>query len=122
MPRTARIAVLAASLFALSAAPALAGSNGQATGKRQHKPLGFYTPPGTLTGKHGDLIWYRNTANTLSAAGGTSVVLYRSTSVAGRKIAVSGLVSVPKGDPPKGGWPVISWAHGTTGIPDVCAP
>jgi pimeloyl-ACP methyl ester carboxylesterase len=31
-------------------------------------------------------------------------------------------VSVPKGKPPKGGWPVITWAHGTTGVADVCAP
>ena len=35
---------------------------------------------------------------------------------------MSGTVSVPKGRPPRGGWPVISWAHGTTGIADRCAP
>src|SRR5205085_6311204 len=83
---------------------------------------GFYTPPKTLTGKHGDLIWYRTTKNTLTSAGSTAVVLYRSTAMDGSKIAVSGLVSVPKGKAPKGGWPVISWSHGTTGIADSCAP
>jgi pimeloyl-ACP methyl ester carboxylesterase len=31
-------------------------------------------------------------------------------------------VSVPRGKPPKGGWPVITWAHGTTGVADACAP
>ncbi len=40
----------------------------------------------------------------------------------GQRVAVSGSVSVPKGKPPKGGWPVISYAHGTTGTADVCAP
>ena len=35
---------------------------------------------------------------------------------------MSGTVSVPKGRAPKGGWPVISWGHGTTGIADACAP
>ncbi|MDE1149952.1 MAG: lipase family protein [Azospirillaceae bacterium] len=35
---------------------------------------------------------------------------------------VSGLVYLPKGAPPAGGWPVIAWAHGTTGTADVCAP
>jgi dienelactone hydrolase len=40
----------------------------------------------------------------------------------GKRTAVSGYVSVPKGTPPRGGWPVITWAHGTTGIADVCAP
>ena len=37
-------------------------------------------------------------------------------------ITVSGVVFFPKGEPPEGGWPVIAWAHGTTGIADVCAP
>ncbi|MBN1530773.1 MAG: alpha/beta fold hydrolase, partial [Thermoleophilaceae bacterium] len=31
-------------------------------------------------------------------------------------------VMLPKGRPPKHGWPVVSWAHGTTGIADSCAP
>jgi fermentation-respiration switch protein FrsA (DUF1100 family) len=31
-------------------------------------------------------------------------------------------VAVPKGKAPKGGWPVVSWAHGTIGAADVCAP
>lgn len=35
---------------------------------------------------------------------------------------VSGSVSVPDGQAPEGGWPVISWAHGTTGVADACAP
>ena len=29
---------------------------------------------------------------------------------------------LPKGKPPKDGWPVVSWAHGTSGIADPCAP
>jgi pimeloyl-ACP methyl ester carboxylesterase len=35
---------------------------------------------------------------------------------------VSGAVALPKGKAPKAGWPVITWAHGTTGIADSCAP
>ncbi len=49
-------------------------------------------------------------------------VLYGSTSLADEPIEVSGLVMVPSGDPPPGGWPVVSWAHGTTGLADECAP
>jgi pimeloyl-ACP methyl ester carboxylesterase len=37
-------------------------------------------------------------------------------------VAVSGTLTIPKGKAPKGGWPVVSWAHGTTGIADQCAP
>ena len=40
----------------------------------------------------------------------------------GKAVAVSGTVSIPKGKAPKGGWPVITWGHGTTGIADACAP
>ncbi|MET0728182.1 MAG: lipase family protein [Acidimicrobiales bacterium] len=49
-------------------------------------------------------------------------VLYHSQSIAGEDIAVSGLMAVPAGPAPAGGRPVISWAHGTTGIADMCAP
>ena len=37
-------------------------------------------------------------------------------------IPVSGTLYLPKGDPPAGGWPIVSWAHGTLGVADVCAP
>jgi len=49
-------------------------------------------------------------------------VLYHSRTVAGRDIAVSGIIVAPNGKPPRGGRPIVSWAHGTTGIADVCAP
>lgn len=86
--------------------------------------LRFYTPPKQLTGQHGDVIWAREVrdGNALGAAARNLLVLYRSTSVEGDPIAVSGTVSIPKGKAPKGGWPVVSWAHGTTGAADICAP
>ncbi|MBF6209207.1 prolyl oligopeptidase family serine peptidase [Streptomyces gardneri] len=34
----------------------------------------------------------------------------------------SGAVFVPAGTPPSGGWPVLSWEHGTVGLADECAP
>jgi alpha-beta hydrolase superfamily lysophospholipase len=49
-------------------------------------------------------------------------VMYHSRSVAGNDIAVTGLLAVPTGTPPVDGYPVVSWAHGTTGIADICAP
>src|SRR5690625_5966931 len=32
------------------------------------------------------------------------------------------MVFLPRGEAPEGGWPVLAWAHGTTGIADRCAP
>ncbi|MEV0594678.1 alpha/beta hydrolase family protein [Nonomuraea cavernae] len=58
----------------------------------------------------------------LPSAARTWSVTYLSEGATGRRVVVSGTVSVPKTAPPRGGWPVISWAHGTTGTADVCAP
>lgn len=50
-------------------------------------------------------------------------VVYRSTSGdTGAETEVSGTVFTPHGTPPPGGWPVIAFGHGTTGINEPCAP
>ncbi|WP_368497552.1 alpha/beta fold hydrolase [Herbiconiux sp. A18JL235] len=49
-------------------------------------------------------------------------VLYHSTDVLGNDIVVSGVVVAPDAEPPQGGWPVVSWAHPTTGSAERCAP
>jgi pimeloyl-ACP methyl ester carboxylesterase len=105
------------------AAPAAA----KTTNKVRTGPAGakFYNPPSPLPGgKHGALIWARTLTGAAVAPGAaaTKLVLYRSTGVDGKPTAVSGIVSIPKGHAPKGGWPVITFDHGTTGIADQCAP
>lgn len=40
----------------------------------------------------------------------------------GRKALSTGTVFIPQGTAPAGGWPVVSWAHGTSGMADACAP
>jgi pimeloyl-ACP methyl ester carboxylesterase len=85
----------------------------------------FYAPPSPLPrATHGDLIWARPWVSdvALKNAASNTLVLYHTTSVTGADVAVSGTVSIPKGVPPKGGWPVISWTHGTTGNGPQCAP
>lgn len=48
---------------------------------------------------------------------------YQSTSgIDGSAQTVSGLVFVPKGDPPPGGWPIVAMGHGTTGVQHDCGP
>jgi pimeloyl-ACP methyl ester carboxylesterase len=84
----------------------------------------FYEPPEKLPKGHGKLIWKRGAGREVRLAGAayTRRILYTSKSPQKERIAVSGSISVPKGRPPKRGWPVISYAHGTTGVADVCAP
>lgn len=60
----------------------------------------------------------------LAQAAVNDLVLY--TSLGGpngdRRIVVSAGIYLPRGRAPRGGWPVIAWAHGTVGFPDICAP
>ena len=51
-------------------------------------------------------------------------LLYSSTEgLAGEAIIpVSGVLYLPEGDAPEGGWPLMAWSHGTVGIADICAP
>jgi pimeloyl-ACP methyl ester carboxylesterase len=119
---SARIAVVLAALVALVAVFAPAASAAKvAKGPRGNA---FYEPPSKVPKGHGKLIWARKSTGLvpLEGAAWTKNVLYTSKSPQGDQIAVSGSVAVPEGKAPKGGWPVITWAHGTTGVADVCAP
>lgn len=50
-------------------------------------------------------------------------VVYTSTSgVDGSPTEVSGTVFAPEGPAPEGGWPVIAYGHGTTGVLPDCGP
>ncbi len=56
-------------------------------------------------------------------AGATAYrVLYHSQTLSGGDVAVSGMVVVPGGRRPVGGFPILAWAHGTTGTAAGCAP
>jgi pimeloyl-ACP methyl ester carboxylesterase len=122
----ALIAVAALLLLAACAqrADAKAKGNGHAKVTKGPSGLKFYKPPKKLPKQHGTLIWARQAKGLVPLADAryTKLVLYSSRTPQGAKTAVSGSVSVPKGKPPKHGWPVISWAHGTTGVADACAP
>ena len=50
------------------------------------------------------------------------VVLYHSRSTTGKNVLVSGIVAVPARQPPAGGFPIVSFAHGLTGFTDAAAP
>ncbi|MGB6754584.1 MAG: alpha/beta fold hydrolase [Xanthobacteraceae bacterium] len=74
-----------------------------------------------ISGPVGSLI--RKEPRVGAPAGATAYkVLYRSTKPDGTPIAVSGIVIVPAGQAPAGGWPIVAWAHPTTGVVSHCAP
>ncbi|MGU3583158.1 alpha/beta hydrolase family protein [Rhodococcus sp. C26F] len=61
-------------------------------------------------------------AAAIPSASRTHLITYLSEGADRRPTLVSGTVAIPEGEAPDGGWPVISWAHGTTGVGDACAP
>ena len=83
-------------------------------------------PPSSLrpAAARGALIWARpfNTAAALPSAARNYLVLYNSRGPDDSDVTVSGTVSIPPGNPPAGGWPLITWTHGTTGLAPRCAP
>jgi hypothetical protein len=86
-------------LTAFYDAPALAGTQPGAL-LRQEPFTGYATPTGARAVR----------------------ILYHSLDAAGHDVATSGVVLIPAGAAPAGGWPVIAWAHGTTGVARMCAP
>ncbi len=102
------------------------GTRGDDAPDRPAAPSGlaFYEADAetVAAGRHGTLIWSRKVSSGPTVGGETHLVLYRSVGAKGEPVAVSGVVSIPTGEAPEGGWPIISWAHGTTGLADLCAP
>jgi pimeloyl-ACP methyl ester carboxylesterase len=86
----------------------------------------FYIWDNEVPGTPGKLLRQEPLPDRLMLANASSGVRLLYTSTSGidgsTPIAVSGTIYFPKGQAPVGGWPIIAWAHGTTGIADVCAP
>ncbi|ATI40382.1 alpha/beta fold hydrolase [Acinetobacter baumannii] len=57
-----------------------------------------------------------------SVAAESSILTYKMLGQRGQEVQATSLVFTPNTPPPVGGWPIVVWAHGTTGVADVCAP
>jgi pimeloyl-ACP methyl ester carboxylesterase len=84
----------------------------------------FYEPPRPLgPAQPGTLIRAEPFAGYDLPPGASAVrFLYHSRALNGHDVAASGVVLIPAGEPPQDGWPVIAWAHGTSGVARMCAP
>ncbi len=116
----ARTVMLAAVMVGASAAAGCASTTAGAITAPKGLPA-FYSVPQPLPSTPGKLVKYERVA-ARGVKGTLYRVMYVSQSVNGKPVAVTGLVAVPDGSPPTGGFPVVSWAHGTNGMADICAP
>jgi len=57
-----------------------------------------------------------------SVAAESSILTYKMLGQSGQEVQATSLVFTPTTPPPAGGWPIVVWAHGTTGVADACAP
>jgi dienelactone hydrolase len=108
---------------ALAVGPAAAGLEASTpTGPIEYAPGDptFYEAPNPIpAGEHGDLVRWQVLESSFDRL---YRIMYLSQTVAGAPTVVTGLVSVPDEVAPFGGFRVLLYGHGTTGLADICAP
>ena len=112
------LGVLAATVAACSSTPTSSASKDAA-------PTGlpsFYSVPSRLPSTAAGTLVRSQEVPSDGIHGHVYRVMYVSEAVNGRPTAVTGLVMVPDAPPPTGGYPVVTWGHGTNGMADQCAP
>ena len=63
------------------------------------------------------------TATDMSEFAGDSIVMtYKMQGINGEEVQATASVFTPRSAAPVDGWPIVVWAHGTTGVADGCAP
>jgi pimeloyl-ACP methyl ester carboxylesterase len=83
----------------------------------------FSTPLSAQRSRPGDLLAHESYGGYALPAGVRAQrIIYHSQDAEGRDVTASAAVLTPPGQPPKEGWPVIVWAHGTSGVAQQCAP
>ncbi len=126
-----KIYVIAGSLLINACAPLSDPSEISAKPESSHMTLGdsflseFYQYDGQLTAP--GLLLKKEPLGVTQAnpgAGQNFRLLYSSTDgLDGEDLLhVSGVLFLPEGNAPTGGWPLMAWTHGTVGIADICAP
>lgn len=123
------IAALLLAIGLVCAAPIAARSagrlpTGEAVGDQDISP--FYRWAGRLPAKPGRLLREEPLPANLTPRQAASAkrILYTSTDVRWNSgiIPTSGMLYLPHGKAPAGGWPLVVWSHGTVGVADSCAP
>lgn len=85
------------------------------------RPGKFYDTPDEIPSQPGQLVRSEPITSDVNHADAYRV-LYSSRDINDVPITVSGMVFVPQRSAPEGGFPVVAWAHGTSGVARQCAP
>lgn len=83
----------------------------------------FYDAPSQTAAEPGALVRAESATDFVLPPGVTATrILYHTRTANGTDTLSSGVVLLPYGQPPKGGWPLLAWSHGTSGVARTCAP
>lgn len=105
-------ATLGIIVLAVSTPVAHAGPTGSSGG-------GSATPPIEAAG-HGALQSVMPLDGGWEGLDNTYRIAYTTTGAGGDPVTATGIVRIPTGPVPPGGWPIVSWAHGTSGMGAQC--
>ena len=94
-----------------------------ATARAEPSVPPFYQAVGALRpeGRLGEILRQEALATPVPGAQAWRIA-YVSSDVAERRTIATAIVVAPTGAPPRGGRPILSWAHGTTGTAQNCGP
>jgi fermentation-respiration switch protein FrsA (DUF1100 family) len=121
-PKKSRFLIgLSAAAIALGGCSPTPSSAPSTFSVRIHLPKFYVVPAGLATKAPGTLLKSQK-LSTAGVDGTTYQVMYVSANEQDQPAAVTGLVFVPRSTPPPGGFPIVSWAHGTNGMADPCTP
>lgn len=83
----------------------------------------FYATAGNMNAAPGALVRSAPAIDFALPPGITATrILYHTRTANNEDTLASGVVLVPYGRPPKDGWPLLAWSHGTSGVARNCAP
>jgi len=120
---TVRVRSIVIPLVVLSLGAALVPCSSSSKAVAAPKGLpAFYAVPAGAANKPSGTLLKSEAVPAPQVHGSVHRVMYVSTDARGRSVPVTGVVFVPATPPPPGGYPVVSWAHGTNGMTNACAP
>ena len=82
----------------------------------------LYSNSALGTSRPGDLLAQAPVTSYSLPVGSAVRMAYHSRDAADHDVPATAAVLIPVGEAPAGGWPVIAWGHGTSGVARQCAP
>ncbi|MDO7489060.1 alpha/beta fold hydrolase [Acinetobacter baumannii] len=114
-----KMKLLMTSVFSTSLFLVACGGGSSDDGPATTNPSG--TPTNNIQNPVVKVEAYTST-NLGSVAAESSILTYKMLGQSGQEVQATSLVFTPNTPQPVGGWPIVVWAHGTTGVADACAP